>query len=392
MGGGDGVVTLRYWNGFEGPDGRTMLRLVQRFNHENPDVHVVMQRMAWAQYYNKLFVAGLGGRAPDVFVTHRSALQRFVGGGFVRPVDDFVGVAPDQLNPADFDATILSAVKQGETTWAVPLDVHLEGMYFNRARFAAARVANPPTNRDEFVDAVRRMKSADTWGFAFTWQRNNVYSIMRQFGGEVFDKSLTRATFSDERNVAALDWCVQLIRDKLAPEPKDMDPWIGFRQGKIAIAHHGIFMLPDLEKQKDLDWGAAPLATIGPQPAAWGDSHSLCVRKDLDPQRVAAAKRLIKFLSDNSLDWAAGGQVPVRKSLRDSERFRGMYAQSQFAKQIDHVAFFPPTPFIFEYFTEFDLAVELALRQDLSPRDALAQADVKVQRVIDRYQAAGGAA
>jgi multiple sugar transport system substrate-binding protein len=115
------------------------------------------------------------------------------------------------------------------------------------------------------------------------------------------------------------------------------------------------------------------------------------VRKDLDPPRVAAAKRLIKFLSDNSLDWAAGGQVPVRKSLRSSERFGGMYAQSQFARQIDHVAFFPPTPFIFEYFTEFDLAVELALRQDLSPRDALAQADVKVQRVIDRYQAAGGA-
>ena len=192
--GGDGVVTLRYWNGFEGPDGRTMLRLVQRFNRENPDVYVVMQRMAWAQYYNKLFVAGLGGRAPDVFVTHRSALQRFVGGGFVRPVDDFIGAAADQLNPADFDATILSAVKHGGATWAVPLDVHLEGMYFNRTRFAAARVTNPPTSRSEFMDVVRRLKSGNTWGFAFTWQRNNVYSIMRQFGGELFDTALTRAT------------------------------------------------------------------------------------------------------------------------------------------------------------------------------------------------------
>ncbi len=144
-------------------------------------------------------------------------------------------------------------------------------------------------------------------------------------------------------------------------------------------------MLPDLEKQKDLDWGAAPLPVIGANPAAWADAHSLCLRKDLDAGRVAAAKRFIRFLSDNSLDWAAGGQLPVRRSLRDSARFRAMPAQSAFARQIDHVAFFPPTPFVFEYLTEFDLAVELALRGTLSAKDALTQADTKVQRVVNRY-------
>ena len=55
-----GALTLRFWNGFTGPDGRTMLGLVKRFNEQNPDVHVVMQRMEWGTYYNKLFVANLG--------------------------------------------------------------------------------------------------------------------------------------------------------------------------------------------------------------------------------------------------------------------------------------------------------------------------------------------
>jgi ABC-type glycerol-3-phosphate transport system substrate-binding protein len=121
-----------------------MLRLVQRFNRENPDVHVVMQRMAWAQYYNKLFVAGLGGRAPDVFVTHRSALQRFVGGGVRAAVDDLLGDAPDQLNPGDFDATILSAVKQGGTTGPSRSTFTLEGMYFNRHGSPPRRSRNLP--------------------------------------------------------------------------------------------------------------------------------------------------------------------------------------------------------------------------------------------------------
>ena len=64
-------------------------RMVQRFNAANPDVQVVMQRMDWATYYNKLFVAGLGGgRAPEVFVLQTHSIPRFAQASFVRPVDD----------------------------------------------------------------------------------------------------------------------------------------------------------------------------------------------------------------------------------------------------------------------------------------------------------------
>src|SRR3954471_969711 len=83
-------IELRFWNGFTGPDGRTMLAIVKRFNEANPDVHVTMQRMEWGNYYNKLFVAGMGGRAPHVFVIHTDTLARFTRANFVRPVDDWV--------------------------------------------------------------------------------------------------------------------------------------------------------------------------------------------------------------------------------------------------------------------------------------------------------------
>ncbi|MEA3055019.1 MAG: hypothetical protein QOD30_451, partial [Actinomycetota bacterium] len=64
------VVELRFWNSFTGPDGRTMLAIIKKFNADHPDVHVTMQRMEAGPYYNKLFVAGLGGRAPEIFVSH----------------------------------------------------------------------------------------------------------------------------------------------------------------------------------------------------------------------------------------------------------------------------------------------------------------------------------
>ncbi|NDB96085.1 MAG: extracellular solute-binding protein, partial [Verrucomicrobia bacterium] len=65
-------ITLRFWNGFTGPDGRPMQQLVKEFNRENPDIRIIMQRMDWYTYYNKLFVAGIGGRAPEVFIIHAS--------------------------------------------------------------------------------------------------------------------------------------------------------------------------------------------------------------------------------------------------------------------------------------------------------------------------------
>ena len=42
-----GATELRFWNGFTGPDGRTILKLVKRFNRDNPDVRVTVQRMEW---------------------------------------------------------------------------------------------------------------------------------------------------------------------------------------------------------------------------------------------------------------------------------------------------------------------------------------------------------
>lgn len=391
------VLTIRFWNGFTGPDGRTMLAMVKRFNEENPDVRVIMQRMDWATYYNKLFVAGLGGRAPDVFVIHTDTLNRFHGAGFLRPLDDLIH-GPGGLPVEDFDAYVINSVYHEDSYFAVPLDAHLMGMYYNRELFREAGIVDedgeplPPTNREEFIDALERLKqngngsSVDVWGFVFTFYRTNLYTIMRQFGGKVFSEDGTRTLINSPENVAALEFAVSLVQERqLAPTPEAFDSWIGFRQGRVGIAFEGIYMLPDLLRQGDLDFGAAPVPLLGEHRAVWGGSHNLCLKDDLDEKKTDAAWRFVRFLSDNSLDWAEGGQIPVRKSLRETERFEQMYAQYQFAKQMDYVIYTPSVPFVFEYITEFDLAMERALRGRMSPQQALDTAAANIERIMERY-------
>src|SRR2546421_9712399 len=46
-----GITEIKFWNGFTGPDGKTMERMVSQFQKENPAIRVRMQIIPWAQYY-----------------------------------------------------------------------------------------------------------------------------------------------------------------------------------------------------------------------------------------------------------------------------------------------------------------------------------------------------
>jgi multiple sugar transport system substrate-binding protein len=387
-------VTLRFWNGFTGPDGRTMLRLVQRFNRENPDVDVLMQRMDWATYYNKLFVAGIGDRAPEVFVLQTLAMLRFSRAKFVRPVDDLME-GPGGLNSDLIPANIWNSVETGNTHFGLPLDIWTLGMYYNKKLFRDAGIvdsagqARPPTNQAEFLAAAQKLTrhgpNGDEWGFVFTNFESNAYTIMRQFGGAFFTPDYSRCVLDNPQNVEALQFCVDLIRKyKVAPPPENFDAWIGFRQGRVGMAFEGIYMLADLQKQKDLDFGGAPVPTIGPHPAVWTGSHNLCLRSDLKGKQLSAAWRFVKFLSDHSVDWAAGGQIPARTDIRNTDRFHAMPVQSAFAREIPIVNYLPRLSFIFEFQTEFNNAVEKALRGTATPQAALAEATANINKVIAR--------
>ncbi|HLJ56615.1 MAG TPA: extracellular solute-binding protein, partial [Chthonomonadaceae bacterium] len=306
------------------------------------------------------------------------------------------------IDVADIDANVWQAVAVAGRHYGVPLDVWPMGMYYNRRLFREAGIvdsrgaAKPPASRAEFLDAARRLtrpaangKPAQ-WGFVFTNFESNVYSMMQQFGGDFFTPGNTACLMNHPRNVEALQFCVDLIRkDRWAPPPENFDAWIGFRQGTAAMAFEGIYMLADLQKQTDLDFSGAPVPLLGDHRAVWAGSHNICLRGNLAGAQLDAAWRFTAFLSNNSLDWAEGGQVPVRRSLRAAPRFADMDVQSQFAREIPYTHYLPRLPFIFEFQTEFNTAIEKALRGSATPQAALDGAAKAVNQIIGRLRRDG---
>ncbi len=384
-----GATVLRFWNGFTGPDGRTILKIVRMFNEMHDDVQVTMQRMEWGTYYNKLFVAAMSRRGPDIFVVHTENIERFLFADLLTPVDDVFEQAG--LDRDDFDPNILAAVQRENVTYGLPLDCHPAGVFYNRRLFADAGISQPPQTRDEFIDALYKLKrtgpdGVPIWGFVYEWLRVSMYTLLRQFGGDIIGKDGWTITLDSPEAQEALTFAASLIHElRLVPSIQLLDAFIGFQQGRVGMVWAGIFKLQDAERQKDLDYGAATIPVCGHQPAVWAGSHNLCIAQDLSDAQRAAAVKFLRFMSDHTLDWAEGGQIPVRPSLRKSERFQAMRVQAEFAKQIPYVQYMPSTPFTFEYQTEFDICCERVLRAAMTPKQAIEIAAANMRKAAQQF-------
>lgn len=381
-------VELAFWNGFTGPDGVVMLGIVRAFNEANPDVHVTMQRMDWATYYNKVMVASVDGRGPEVFVIHASALPRNVQAGFVDEVDDVYLETGPALG--DFDEVVLEQLRYGGHYAGLALDVHPQGLYVNLAMLRAAGVEKIPATGEELVAAARKMMKRDaagnvtTWGYSLTNWRWNFWALVPQYGGRLIDDA-GRPTLNTPANVAALTRLTALVREeKVAPDPENNLGWVGFRQQKIGMVVDGVFMLGDLQRMTGLEYVGAPTPQLGPWPGTHGDSHVLCVRKGISAEAREASIRFLRFVSGHSLEWAKAGQVPARKSVRATAEFGALQVQSAFAKQIPYVRYPPRTPILFELQNEIDVAVERALRGRATPEQALTEAQNNLVRFTAR--------
>lgn len=396
-----GPIELSFWNGFTGPDGATMERMVAAFQRENPDIRVRMQIIPWAQYYDKLTLGLAFHEGPDVFICQAGRLPEFAQYGVCRDLaplqrGERAASGLPGLPDADFLPQPWAIAHYAGRLAGIPLDCHPLGLYYNRKLFRDAGIVDargvplPPRTWPEFLaDAHRLTKrlpdGTQQWGFAFTNQHTNWYAFVWQNGGRALTPDLRRAAMDQPPAVRATEQMRSLItRERVAPNPEGTDAWMGFRQGRVAMEMEGIYMLGDLQKSQGLDYAGAPIPAFGPIPATWVSSHFLCIPASASDAKTRAAWRLIHFLSDHSLDWAAGGQVPVRRSLLDTPRFRSMTVQAQFARQLPYVRYEPPTTHATEMIPFLDAAIEASLLGLEPPAQALHEAAGRIDRALAR--------
>jgi multiple sugar transport system substrate-binding protein len=161
---------------------------------------------------------------------------------------------------------------------------------------------------------------------------------------------------------------------------------VAFRNSKNAFNWNGIWTINTLKEDKNLQWGVAPLPQIGTQKAAWAGSHNFVQFKQQtkDDNKLVAGKVFINWISQHSIEWARGGQVPARKEIRESAEFKALPEQSAIGTQIDDLHFLPPKPGIADVMATVVTSINEAVLGRKEPAKALSDGAAKANQLLEQ--------
>jgi multiple sugar transport system substrate-binding protein len=393
-------VSLEFWNGFTGGDGPYMQKLVDQFNSEEKNIDVSMNTVEWEIYYEKVPAAVQSGQGPDLGIMHIDQLPTNAARGVVLALDDVASAL--KLKESDFVPIVWQAGLYNGKRYGIPLDIHPLGLYYNKTTMEEAGLNpdDPPQTNDQYLAALDQLKGngiEGSWISPFLFSGGLTFqALIYQFGGQLYNDDATKATFNSDAGVDALNWMVDLITEGYSPKNVAQDAeYTAFTNGDNAFMWNGIWNINPLNDIKDLEWGAAPLPQIGSEKGAWAGSHNFVImnKRGQDPNKVAASKVFINWISEHSEEWAKAGQVPARNSVRDSQAFQSLQWQPVFAEEISYVNFTPPVPGIADVYTgSLDPAINEAVLLKKEPRAALDEAASKADQLLEenkqKYQAA----
>ncbi len=339
-----GVVQLQYWNPFTGPDGPFMGQMVDAFNASHPEIKVTMTSQG--EYYTQLSTAAAADTLPDVAIVHADQVPTQAFRNVLRPMDDLV--AEMGITASDYPAGVWDAGEVAGKRYAIPLDIHPMTAFYNADLLKGAGFSAPPKTGAEFEAIAAALTGNGNQGFDITggFPIQQIFQqMLHQFGGTEFNADGTQATWNSEAGVKALQW-MKDVQAKYSEPNLEVDAELNaFKTGTVGMVWNGIWQTSNVTGEGvEFDGRATAVPQIGPQMAVWAGSHQLTlpVHKTIDPCKDQAAAVFIKYLVENSVTWAKGGQIPASASVRASAEFKAVEPQASIAPSVEY-AFFPPS-------------------------------------------------
>jgi multiple sugar transport system substrate-binding protein len=405
-GGGDAVsggdsyngpkVDITFWNGWTGGAAPVLVpKMIDKFNSEHKNIVVKDVPQEWGDIAAKMPLAIKAGKGPDVAVLHGDDLATYAAQNLLLKSDDIVknlGYTADDFPPGVFDKGNYKGAQ-----YAVPWSVTPLGLYVNKDVMAKGGVSDIPTDQASYMAALAKLKSAGVQG---DWVDGYVFtgtfefeSLVWQFGGDLYNKDVTEATFNSDAGVKALTWMTDLVKQGYSPANVAQDGNIkALLAGKTAFNWNGVWQTTN-DAFKGLNWAAAAVPQIGTQKAVWSSSTHWVfpANKGQDKNKTQAAAVFVKWMNDNSADWASTGELPAANTVRNDPALVQKYPSLQaFIGELDYAHYETVAPGINEANALITTALSEALTGKKSPQQALDDAKAKADQILKQNQSKYG--
>jgi len=392
------AVEITFWNGWTGGAAPVLVpQLIQEFNDSHDNIKVTNNAMEWADINSKMPLAIKSGKGPDIAVAHGDDIATYAAQGLLQQADEVVsslGYSADS-----FPEGLMEAGAYQDKQYAVPWSVTPLGLYINKDVLAKAGLdpETVPTDQESYTAALDALKAAGVQG---EWVDGYVFtgtfefeSLLWQFGGDMFNEDVTEATFNSDAGVKALTWMRGLVDNGYSPEnvPQDgnINALIG---GNTAFNWNGVWQTTN-EALQSVNYTAVPVPQIGDEKAVWASStHWIFpANKGQDPNKSAAAATFVKWMNDNSADWAKTGELPAQNDVREDPALLQDYpALAPFVESLEFAHFETAAPGITTALAEVTTAVNEAVLGKKDPKQALDDAAEKATAILKQNKAQYG--
>ena len=196
--------------------------MLDGFAKSDTGIKVEPVTLTWGPpYYTKLQLAAVGGRPPDVAISHATRLGSLAPAGLVMELTpellDKHGITEDKFEPAVW--------KRGQfkgKQYAIPLDTHPFVLYYNTDLAKKADLLGedgrlrPLNGEKEVLDAFSAFKKASgQWGVVTEIRGVSLWRLFltlygQQSGGPIFSADGKELTIENDKAERALDFMQQL--------------------------------------------------------------------------------------------------------------------------------------------------------------------------------------
>jgi multiple sugar transport system substrate-binding protein len=263
-------VTVRIGTGDSG-DGLTPYnQTIEAMKKVYPDVEVKVEPVTDSDYYGSLLTQVAAGKAPDLIFIGDDEVANFVKKGAYEDLTPYIAgttVQGVKLDTASFLPNVLAPGQQNGKQYLIPKDFSPVGLYFNKALFKEAGVAEPNENWswDDLKAAATKLTKKDAsgkvtqYGIQMTaaWQRGFEAMAFTQGATLIASDGSKYTGFMDgDAAIKTLSFVADMYRSGVAAPPADINKWKGgndnFANGTAAMMIDGRWPQANLLKNPKL--------------------------------------------------------------------------------------------------------------------------------------------
>ncbi|WP_246861126.1 sugar ABC transporter substrate-binding protein [Bacillus sp. REN3] len=219
--GKEGSKTITVWG--MGEEAKTLPKIADQFEKDNPDIKVKVQAIPWDQAHDKLLTAVASKKGPDVVQMGTTWIPEFASANALLDLQKYTDKYPE-LAPDNFYEGSVETTKYDDKVVGVPWYVDTRVLYYRTDILEEAGYKEAPKTWEELSDAAKKLadRGDDKYGISIdTNEQSLAFMLARQNGSELIEGD--KALFNEPEFVEAVEYLNGFFKNGSAPVDLGLD-------------------------------------------------------------------------------------------------------------------------------------------------------------------------